>query len=73
MLFQDIPGFFFFFLKNKSEAHESFVHFKTQVKFQLDTKLKVFQSDWGGEFRSLTPFFNSSSIIHILSCPHVHF
>ena len=34
-----------YFLKNKSEAHESFIHFKTQAELQLETKLKVFHSD----------------------------
>ena len=34
-----------YFIKNKSQAHESFVHFKTQAKNQLNAKLKIFQSD----------------------------
>lgn len=37
---------------------------------QFDKQIKCFQSDWGGEFRSLTPFFEQQGIIHRLSCPH---
>ena len=59
-----------YFLKNKSQAHESFVYFKTQVENQLNSKLKIFQSDWDGEFRTLTLFLDYYGIIHRVSCPH---
>ena len=59
-----------YFLKRKSEAFESCLHFKTQAENQLNTTIKIFQSDWGGEFRSFSSFFNTHGIIHRLSCPH---
>ena len=59
-----------YFLKRKSEAFESFLHFKTQAKNQLNTTIKIFQSDWGGEFHSFSSFFNTHGIIHRVSCPH---
>ncbi|KAD2393896.1 hypothetical protein E3N88_40873 [Mikania micrantha] len=37
---------------------------------QFNTKLKSIQSDWGGEFRNLTPFLNNLGIIHRRSCPY---
>ncbi|KAC9151527.1 hypothetical protein E3N88_46290 [Mikania micrantha] len=37
---------------------------------QFQTKVKSIQSDWGGEFRCLTQFFTSLSIIQRRSCPH---
>ncbi|KAD2392993.1 hypothetical protein E3N88_39970 [Mikania micrantha] len=37
---------------------------------QFNTKLKNVQTDWGGEFRNLAPFFSSLGIIHRRSCPH---
>ncbi|KAD4586330.1 hypothetical protein E3N88_23931 [Mikania micrantha] len=40
------------------------------VERQFNTKLKSVQTDWGGEFRSLSSFFSSLGIIHRLSCPH---
>lgn len=51
-----------FFFKKKSEVHECFVHFKTQVEFQLNTKIKQLQTDWDGEFRSLTPLLQRAGI-----------
>ena len=59
-----------YFLKTKSEAFSALVQFKNQVENQLNTKIKIFQSDWGGEFRSLGSFFTQHGIIHRLSCPY---
>ena len=59
-----------YFLKRKSEALDCFIHFKTQAENQLNTKLKIFQSDWGGEFRSFSNFLDKYGIIHRVSCPH---
>ena len=41
-----------YLLKNKSDVIQTFINFKTQVELQLDSKIKAFQSDWDGEFRS---------------------
>ncbi|KAK9079893.1 hypothetical protein SSX86_001566 [Deinandra increscens subsp. villosa] len=37
---------------------------------QFQTKLKSVQTDWGGEFCSLSSFFLNLGIRHRLSCPH---
>lgn len=59
-----------YLLKTKSEVHECFVHFKTQVELQLNTKITQLQTNWGGEFRSLTPLLQRAGIIHRVFCPH---
>ncbi|KAL5540169.1 hypothetical protein UlMin_007250 [Ulmus minor] len=59
-----------YFLKRKSEALDCFIYFKTQVENQLNTKIKIFQNDWGGEFRSFSNFLDKYGIIHRVSCPH---
>lgn len=38
----------------------------------FNTKIKYFQSDWGGEYRSLSRFLDASGVVHRLSCPHTH-
>uniref|UniRef100_A0A2N9GPU0 Integrase catalytic domain-containing protein n=1 Tax=Fagus sylvatica TaxID=28930 RepID=A0A2N9GPU0_FAGSY len=35
-------------------------------------KIKAIQTDWGGEFRKLNPFFAKCGIAHRLSYPHHH-
>ena len=30
------------------------------------------QSDWGGEFRAFTKFFEEHGITHRIICPHTH-
>ncbi|KAD0157053.1 hypothetical protein E3N88_44702 [Mikania micrantha] len=60
----------FFPLKRKSDVFDTFKHFLLMVERQFNTKLKSVQTDWGGEFRKLSPFFTSLGIVHRLSCPH---
>ena len=43
---------------------------KAFVENQFDCHIKAFQSDWGGEFRSLTSFLHDSGISHRVSCPY---
>ena len=59
-----------YLLKNKSNVIQTFINFKTQVELQLDSKIKAFQSDWGGEFRSFQSFLTQHGIIHGASYPH---
>ena len=59
-----------YFLRKKSEALESFIHFKNQAENTLNTTIKTFQSDWGGEFHAFSSLFNKHGIIHRVSCPH---
>ncbi|KAJ0727195.1 putative RNA-directed DNA polymerase [Helianthus annuus] len=60
----------FYPLAHKSDVYTTFKQFLHMVERQFNTKLKSVQTDWGGEFRNLTPFFNSLGIIHRRSCPH---
>jgi hypothetical protein len=30
------------------------------------------QTDWGGEYEKLNPFFQKLGITHHVSCPHAH-
>lgn len=58
-------------LKLKSDFFGVFIAFQKQVKNQFNEKIKVFQSDGGGEFMS-TSFINhlrSHGITNLLSCP----
>ncbi|XP_048600004.1 uncharacterized protein LOC106352005 [Brassica napus] len=58
-------------LKAKSDFYDVFIVFQKQVENQFNKKLKVFQSDGGGEF-TITRFRNhlrDQGIIHLLSCP----
>ncbi|KAL1218709.1 Retrovirus-related Pol polyprotein from transposon RE1 [Cardamine amara subsp. amara] len=58
-------------LKAKSDFCDVFIGFQKQVENQFRTKIKVFQSDGGGEFTS-TRFQNHlqhHGIRHLISCP----
>ncbi|KAD2392991.1 hypothetical protein E3N88_39968 [Mikania micrantha] len=57
-------------LKQKSDVFTTFKQFHTMAERQFKTHLKAVQTDWGGEFRNLSPFFKNLGIIHRLSCPH---
>ncbi|KAJ0816493.1 putative RNA-directed DNA polymerase [Helianthus annuus] len=57
-------------LKLKSDVFNIFKQFLVTVERQFKTKLKSVQTDWGGEFRKLSPFFSSLGVVHRLSCPH---
>jgi transposase InsO family protein len=41
-----------FFLKNKLEAFENFKIYKEMVENEMDSRIKCFRSDNGGEFTS---------------------
>ena len=47
-----------YLLKTKFEVFTTFINFKTIVEKQLNKPIKKVQTDWRGEFRSLTNFFN---------------
>ncbi|KAD6118770.1 hypothetical protein E3N88_10041 [Mikania micrantha] len=57
-------------LKQKSDVFTTFKQFHTMAERQFKTHLKAVQTDWGGEFRNLSPFLKNLGIIHRLSCPH---
>ena len=60
----------FFPMSQKYDVLPIFQNFITMVERQFSTKLKRVQSDWGGEFRSLSPLLTRLGIIHQRSCPH---
>ena len=57
-------------LRAKSEALTAFVHFKAMVENQFDRKIKILQSDWGGEYRVFQKQLNDAGIIFRHSCPY---
>ena len=60
----------FYLLKTKDEAYPTFLKFQALIENQLNTKIKVVQSDWGGEFRSLSILLSNMGIVYRLSCPY---
>jgi histone deacetylase 1/2 len=61
-----------YLLKKKSDAFQVFHNFQKLVERQFDTKVLAIQSDWGGEYEKLNPFFKTIGIEHHVSCPHAH-
>ena len=57
-----------YLLKLKSDVYAAFKNFKAVAENLLSTKIKVLQSDWGGEFQGLSGFLKDSGIHHRLSC-----
>ena len=57
-------------LKLKSDDESVFLNFQLRVERQFDRKIINFQSDWGGEFQSLTKHLTRQGIVHRVSCPH---
>lgn len=59
-------------MKAKSEFLSVFIAFQKLVENQLNTKIKVFQSDGGGEFTSslLKKHLTECGIQHRISCPY---
>lgn len=60
----------FYPLKLKSDVYTTFTNFVKIVERQFNSKIKSFKTDWGGEFRNLSPFFTNLDIIHLQSCHH---
>ena len=57
-------------LKQKSEVSHTFSDFQRRIECQLGLKIRNFQSDWGGEFQSLSKILKERGITHRVSCPH---
>lgn len=62
----------FYPMKSKSDVFSIFKAFQLQVETQYEQKIKIFQSDGGGEFvnQHLAQHFANCGIKHIMSCPH---
>jgi hypothetical protein len=61
-----------YLIKFKSEVFQKFQDFQTLVEEQFNHKILVVQTDWGGEYQKLDPFFTKLDISHHVSCPHTH-
>ena len=62
----------FYPLKHKTDFYSTFLNFQSLVENQFSTKIKVFQSDGGGEFisKNLQTHFTKCGIHHQFSCPY---
>jgi histone deacetylase 1/2 len=61
-----------YLLHKKSEVFQCFKDFQTLVERQFDKKIRSIQTDWGGEYQALSPFFKRVGITHRVSYPHAH-
>jgi histone deacetylase 1/2 len=59
-------------IKRKSDVFHVFMQFQAHVERLLNHKIIHVQSDWGGEYRNLSTFFQKLGISHHVSCPHTH-
>ncbi|GMJ02624.1 hypothetical protein HRI_003931600 [Hibiscus trionum] len=59
-----------FLLKAKSQAVNAFLQFQQLVKTQFGAVIRELQSDWGGEYKSLSSILAKSGIKHRITCPH---
>jgi histone deacetylase 1/2 len=59
-------------LKQKSDVENIFLHFQTYVEHHFNTKIKVIQTDWEGEYHRLNTYFSKYGIQHLLACPYTH-
>ncbi|KAG7599793.1 Retrotransposon Copia-like N-terminal [Arabidopsis suecica] len=62
----------FYPLKLKSDVFSIFKSFQSLVENQFNQKIKIFQSDGGGEFvnKHMQSHFELCGIQHFISCPH---
>jgi hypothetical protein len=51
---------------------QKFIEFQQLIERQFDRKICAIQTDWGGEYQKLNPFFTKIGISHLVSCPHTH-
>ena len=61
-----------YLLHHKSQVLEKFQEFQVMVERLFDRKILAMQTDWGGEYQSLSHFFSKIGIVHHVSCPHTH-
>jgi histone deacetylase 1/2 len=58
-----------YLIKKKSDVFHNFMNF---VERKFSRKIVTMQTDWGGEYEKLNPFFQKLGITHHVSCPHAH-
>jgi histone deacetylase 1/2 len=61
-----------YLLKHKYDVYDVFLQFQKHVERLLSRKILHVQTNWGGEYEKLHPFFHVLSIAHRVSCPHTH-
>ena len=59
-------------IKLKSDVEHIFLTFQKYVEKKFDRKIKVIQSDWGGEYHRLHTYFHQNGIKHRLACLYTH-
>jgi histone deacetylase 1/2 len=59
-----------YLIKRKSDVEKSFYHFQTHVERLLQTKIRMVQSDGGGEYTRLSKYFDHTGIHHRVTCSH---
>ncbi len=59
-------------MTHKNDAFSIFLKFQKYVERFFDLKIKLVQTDWGGEYHILSKFFENCGILHRVSCPHTH-
>jgi histone deacetylase 1/2 len=63
---------YYYSLVAKSNIYSVFHQFQTLADCQFSLKIKSIQTDWGGEYRKLSIFFQTISVHYRLICPHTH-
>ena len=58
-----------YLLASKDQAISAFLQFKVMIETQFDTKVRMLQTDWGGEFQAFTNTLCKFGILHRVSCP----
>jgi hypothetical protein len=59
-------------IKDIYEVFERFCDFQNLVERLFARKILTMQTDSGGEYKKLNPFFQCIGISHHVSCPHKH-
>ena len=61
-----------YLMTKKSDAFNIFLQFQKYVERFFNTPIKLVQSNWGGEYCTISAFFKNCGIVHRVSCPHTH-
>ncbi|XLU25082.1 hypothetical protein S245_061148, partial [Arachis hypogaea] len=61
-----------YLIKTRSQLKSVFKYFQQMVELQLNSKIKIFQSDNAAEYVSLAKDLQVQGIMHRFSCPHEH-